>query len=169
VTTPQFFGPASQKFERTTGFNMAQWKGRIMRTVQLPSELPEEDLAAVARFHFPELCETGICRVIGCALLCESYLFAVLKIAKNARAVARKKGRDKIQLDDLDEGISLAGINLPALNVPPAPAVPIPAGRKLGNPVAVKCGRRVTLTAKPSPVPALEAPVRETTPTLQPV
>ncbi|HEX3717108.1 MAG TPA: hypothetical protein VH595_03995 [Verrucomicrobiae bacterium] len=163
IQTPQFFGPAAKNFERTTGFNMAQWQGRIMRRVQLPAELPENDLAAVVLHHFPELDAPCVKRVIGCALVSESYLFAVLKIAKNARAVARKNGREHIQLDDLEAGISLVGIIIPQ-SAPALPAATVPAGRKTENPVAVRRGGRRATT----PIVAMEAPAREVAPTLQP-
>ena len=163
VTTPQFFGPAAQKFERVTGFNMAQWKGRIMRTVQLPAELPEQDLAAIVNHHFPELDEPCVRRVIGCALVSESYLFAVLKISKNARAEARKKGRATILLDDLEAGIALAGIVLPA-QAAAAPAVKIAASRKT-QPIAQS--RRVTSRRSSSeggPLPRSPAPRNNSNP-----
>jgi hypothetical protein len=161
IQTPQFFGPAAQRFERKTGFNMDQWKGRIMRTVTLPTELPEADLAAVVLHHFPNLDESCVKRVIGCALVSESYLFAVLKISKNARAVARENGRENINRDDIEAGISLAGITIPE---PSAPAPTLPAATAPPGRIAAKRGR----PAK-SPVVAMEAPARETAPTLQPV
>jgi hypothetical protein len=161
VTTPQFFGPAAQKFERVTGFNMTQWKGRIMRTVKLPGELPERDLAAIVKHHFPEIDETCVNKVVGCALASESYLFAVLKIAKNARSVARKEGRCNITLDDLNAGISLAGIVLPAQRQSAPPATK--AIDKSQSPIAVKRGTR------PVKAPSMEAPPREITPALETV
>jgi hypothetical protein len=100
-------------------------------------------------------------------------LFAVLKIAKNARAVAKKQGREQIQLDDLEQGIALAGINLPqAAASPAATAASAKPGRKPANPIAVKRGTRPVIASAPAREAApqiLEAPaVRETTLTVQP-
>jgi DNA transposition AAA+ family ATPase len=131
VTTPQFFGPAAHRFEKITGFNLTQWRGRVMRSVQLPAELPQKDLRAVVKIHFADLKESLITMIVSVAMFSDSYLFAVEKISRNARAVAKKNGHADIELPDLEEGIRLAGFNIPAVPPPrvtPPAAKPRPSG-----------------------------------------
>ena len=126
LKTPQFEGAAAQRFQNKTGFNLTQWKARIMRTVSLPEELPSEDLIAVVKHQMPGLRESLARRVVGAALIDSSFMFGVEKIAKNSRAVARKNGRVQITSEDLENGIALAGIRMPGLAgksaLPPAPS-----------------------------------------------
>lgn len=110
VKTPQFFQPAADKFQKTTGFNMAQFEGRIMRQVVLPSALPELDLFAIVKLFFPELSPALAKKIVAAAMGSANYLFTVEKISKNARAVAHKNGHATIQEDDLKKGIALSGI-----------------------------------------------------------
>jgi hypothetical protein len=148
VVTPQFFDRAANKFEKTTGFNLAQFKGRIMRRITLPDSLSQQDLLAVVKIHFPDLRESLAKRIVAAALLSDSYLFAVEKISKNARAVAREHGRTRIELEDLERGIALAGIVAPS---------------------ALKSAPRQTRPAAPAPAPeapALRAPARQVKPSI---
>jgi hypothetical protein len=162
VETPQFIGRAMHKFERTTGFNMAQFKGRVMREIKLPSELPEQDLLAVVNIHFPDLRPSLAKRIVATALLSDSFLFAVEKISKNARAVARENGRTQIGEDDLNAGIALAGITAPASGRLAPAAVTSPPRQQA--PIAVKRGRPST-TSTTSTAP-LAMPTRATTPAM---
>jgi hypothetical protein len=148
VVTPQFYDHASNQFEKVTGFNLAQFKGRIMRDISLPNELPETDLLAVVKIHFPELKESFAKRIVAAALLSDSYLFAVEKIAKNARAVARKNGHATIELEDLESGIGLAGITAPTVRAATT-AAPAPALRFTRAATAVT---RNTMTFTPAPL-----------------
>jgi hypothetical protein len=50
------------------GFAMEQFDERILKTVQLPEELCEADLLAVARIHFPELASEYLQFVVNTAL-----------------------------------------------------------------------------------------------------
>ncbi len=150
VTTPQLLDTASKSYERVTGFNMAQWRGRIMRTVQLPSDLPEADLLAVVKIHFPDLKETYARRIVAAALISESFLFAVEKIAKNARAEARKNGRAQIEFSDLESGIRLAGITVPGLT-PPAALERPPRAIKRADAAPARSVTPPTPAANPAP------------------
>jgi hypothetical protein len=169
VKTPQFVDNAARRFEDTTGFNMAQFRARTMRTVELPKQLPEEDLLAVVNIWMPDLKEAYKKRIVAAALISESYLFAVEKISKNARALADSRGHPQIEQDDLEEGIALAGIVIPAVRqsmTPPTPAaqhnridpLPTPVPRPLVAPkLSSEGGRNIRPAVNPSPMPARDA------------
>jgi DNA transposition AAA+ family ATPase len=165
VTTPQDFAHRAEKFVKHTGFNAAQFTGRTMRTVRLPDALDTADLIAVAKKHFPELSENYLRLIAAKAMQSESYLAAVQQIAKLARYLAKRDNRPEITLEDLDLAIAevIPG-SVPPAPVPALPAAIAPAVRKTANPVAVKRGTRPAA----APVAVLEAPARETSPTLQP-
>lgn len=128
INTPQFLDTAARRFEKVTGWNVAQWRGRLMREVQLPTELSNDDMLAVVKIHFPSLRESFARRIVAAALISESFLFAVEKIARNARAEARKAGRAQIEAADIDAGIRLAGFKLPTVApAKPRDVVPAPA------------------------------------------
>jgi hypothetical protein len=117
LNTPQFAAHAANRFENKTGWNFTQWRARIMRKVALPETLPTGDMLAVVKTHFPQLPDYLALLIVGTAKACGSFLFAVEAIAKNARGVARKNGREEITEEDIDAGIRLAGFS-----AEPAPA-----------------------------------------------
>jgi len=102
VATPQTFERATAKFVKKTGFAMEQFFGRVWGTIQLPDELPREDLIAVARIHFPEVSAEQIELVADLAELSENYLQTVDAVAKRARYIARREGHRRITVSDLE-------------------------------------------------------------------
>src|SRR5580704_2884635 len=68
VCTTQSYLPAKRRFVNKMGFAMEQFDERILKTVQLPEELCEADLLAVARIHFPELASEYLQFVVNTAL-----------------------------------------------------------------------------------------------------
>jgi hypothetical protein len=160
VATPQQLPTAPKSFERVTGFNMAQWRGRIMRSVQLPSELPQSDLMAIVKHHFPSLKEAYAKRIVSAALISDKFIFTIESIAKNARAVARKNGHEQIDLEDLEAGIVHAGINLPK------PAIAAPAPVLKPAPARVESPRQADETPRraATAVQLLPAPARSPQP-----
>jgi hypothetical protein len=165
VTTPQDFKDCVNRFTRATGHNINQFLGRALLTKRLPAELEPGDLIAVAQKHFPDLDADYLKLIAAKAMQSESYLMAVESIARRARFIARREGRDTLALADVETAIEEI---LPASSAParPAPAAAAPAQRK--SPVAVKRGRALTPT--PVAVPALEMPgARETAPALETV
>ncbi|HZM03450.1 MAG TPA: hypothetical protein VFC44_10520 [Candidatus Saccharimonadales bacterium] len=148
VTTPQFKDTAEQTYEKVSGFDMAQWRGRIMRSYRVPKDLPDSDLFAVVATHLPGLKVCYAKRVVGVALLSESFLFAVEKISKNARAEAKKQGRAEVQGPDVERAIVLSGYKLPA---PPAPVEAQPESNDAQSHLDVHAGRR---SRKHPPLPA---------------
>jgi len=51
--TPQSYNSAKRRFVKTTGHAIEQFDERLLKTVDLPTELAEADPLAVAKFHFP--------------------------------------------------------------------------------------------------------------------
>ena len=155
VSTPQTMAHAVGKFTRATGYNFEQWLGRIAHTATLPEALGNQDLLAIARFYGPDLSLLQQKFVVAKAEQKESYIKAVENIISLARWIARRAGREKILLADLE--LAAAGR---MRGQPAAPAIapeePPPAPR----PIATRRGRAITPEA-----PALEMPAaRNTTP-----
>ncbi|MCX6924502.1 MAG: hypothetical protein NT154_14990 [Verrucomicrobia bacterium] len=105
VTTPQTFNAQSSRFVKHTGFNFAQWDGRIAMTVRLPDALGKHDLAAVAKIHFPELGEKQLEAITAAAMYSESYLKAVEDISSRARWIARRRRSDSVAAADIRAAI----------------------------------------------------------------
>lgn len=106
VSTPQSYKQAVNKYLRKTGYAFEQFVGRNKFLVELPTNLSHEDLMAVARVHFPELDEDYLELIAGTAMVSDSYLQAVENIGRRARFIAKRGGRDKIGIDDVDLAIS---------------------------------------------------------------
>lgn len=106
VVTPQTFMPMVNRFVKKTGYAMEQFFGRNYRTIELPDELEQCDLLAVARIHFPELEEDYLALVADYALVSENYLQAVEAIASVARFTARRDGRKRITVADIKAAAS---------------------------------------------------------------
>ena len=90
--TPQAFKGAIDRFVKKTGYDMAQFFGRVFLTATLPEVLSEADLIAVARIHFPGLGENALGYIANEARLSQNYLQAVEAIAHRVRFLANKHG-----------------------------------------------------------------------------
>lgn len=106
VVTPQTFLPAVDRFVRKTGFAMQQFFGRNHRVVQLPGELEEADMIAVAQIHFPEMGDDYLALIADLAGLSENYLQTVEAVAKLARYIARREGHRRITVSDIETAAS---------------------------------------------------------------
>jgi hypothetical protein len=121
VVTPQSYNGAVNRFVKKTGYNIDQFLGREAMRVDLPNELPHEDLIAVARVHFPEADEDLLGLIAAKAMQSESYLKAVENIARRARYNAKKRGGRKITINDVDTAIE--EVMPPAMPAPAAAPV----------------------------------------------
>jgi AAA domain len=106
AVTPQSFLPAVDRFVRKTGFAMQQFFGRTHRVVQLPDELEEADMIAVAQIHFPEMGDEYLALIADLARLSENYLQTVDAVAKLARYIARREGHRRITVSDIETAAS---------------------------------------------------------------
>lgn len=118
--TPQSYHTAKTRFLKATGFAMEQFDERIY-THDLPTELPEADLLAVARVHFSDLSDDHLQFVVQTALATErNYVSDIEKIATRAKYNARKNGRRIPTLIDIKAAI---GEVLPQIGVTTLPLI----------------------------------------------
>jgi hypothetical protein len=86
LATPQFI--VQQKAAEQSGWNSAQFIGRLGHYEPLPLELGLDDLTAVARFVLPEADKTTVRALAAYARTSARYLAAIDTIAKRARYIA---------------------------------------------------------------------------------
>jgi hypothetical protein len=176
VSTPQDYDHAAAKFVKASGFNLAQWTGRIVHQTILPGELEFDDLLAIAKIKCPEL--DGIFQelIAAKALQSENYIMAVEAIGKRARYIARRDGHPETTQADVTLAISEfipASAPAPAAAKPAPAAAPSPAPIRQATCSSVSAERRQIAPgfrsidpAAPPPVPALATPQRQITPAL---
>jgi hypothetical protein len=169
VSTPQDYRHAAEKFVKASGFNLAQWSGRIVHQTTLPCELEFDDLLAIAKIKAPDLDANFQELIAAKALQSENYIMAVEAIGKRARYVARRDGHPQITLDDVTLAIAEvipASAPAPTAASRPAPTAPAsPAPIRQARPAAAARARSIR-PAAPPPAPALEIPQRQITPAL---
>ena len=118
VCTPQSYLPAKRRFVKATGFVMEQFDERVL-TRELPCELSEADLLAVARVHFADLEEEYLRFVVDTVLATErNFVSDVEKIATLANDNAREHGRARPKMVDIEAAIADV---LPTIEQPAAP------------------------------------------------
>lgn len=107
VWTPQTHRDARTRFLKATNFAIEQFDGRILRTVNLPAEIPREDLLAIARIHFrnlpAEYCEYVVSKA---AATERNYCSDVSNIAALAYSNAEDAGRVEPNLGDIKAAIA---------------------------------------------------------------
>src|SRR5439155_13763259 len=86
---------------------MEQFDERILKTVQLPEELSESDLLAVARIHFGDLANDYLRYVVDTVLATErNFVSDIEKIVTLAKDNAREQGRDQPKFADIEAAIA---------------------------------------------------------------
>ncbi len=119
AVTPQSFEAAVSRFVKKTRYTMEQFFGRNFLTRRLPAALPEADLVAVAKIHFPEMDEVTLGYIASEARLSQNYLQAVEGIAKLARWKAARANRS-LGLKDLKAAVAeVLSRDAPADSAPP--------------------------------------------------
>lgn len=107
IATPQGYDGARKRYQKATNYALEQFEERILKTVQLPSELPKEELLAVAKIHFPDLGADYLEYVVACAAATErNYVSDIEKVAALSYDAAREAGRAKPSLKDIEEAIA---------------------------------------------------------------
>lgn len=100
VTTPQF-DTNQALVVNNTGWASEQLDGRIAYRLDLPPRLPESDLAAIAKHHLPNADKQSV------GIICEysryscKYLAGIDAVAKRARFLAKKSGRNDPDKSDI--------------------------------------------------------------------
>jgi hypothetical protein len=107
VCTPQSYLPAKKRFVNATGFAMEQFDERILKTVELPRELSEQDLLAVARIHFSNLREEYLKFVVDQVISTErNFVSDIRKIAVLAYDNAQEAGHKVPMLADIEAAMA---------------------------------------------------------------
>jgi hypothetical protein len=158
ICTPQAFKHSVERFQKWTGYNFAQFLGRIMLNVTLPNELGEADLLAVTKIQGPDIPEKFHRFIVARAMQSEGYLKAIEAVCSRASYIASREGHCAVTLADVELAASEV---MPAA---PAPARPAPsAAPSLRNqPIAAKRSRPIRALA--AVAPALQGPARQTSP-----
>jgi hypothetical protein len=99
ISTPQFL--VTQKAVEKKGWNSAQLTGRISHYEPLPADLSEADLTGVARAVLPESAAKTLRALAVYARSSARYLAAIDSIAKRARYIAMRAGRNEATADDV--------------------------------------------------------------------
>ena len=137
VATPQFDRQCAH-FEKCIKWNAKQIKGRIKLQTLLPSELPVEDLTAVARKMAPHADENSVRRLVGYAQVSDDYLAGIERLTCRAGFFAAKEGRLESSAGDIKRALDEA---MPTLQqTTPAPVKPT---RKRGGSIRVLPSRVV--------------------------
>lgn len=91
---------------RATGYCLEQWEKRLLKTVELPNEIPQEDLLAIARIRLPGVPAKWLKYVVAAASIPERcYTVDVDNIAVHARILASEAGREEITFEDIENGV----------------------------------------------------------------
>lgn len=100
VTTPQF-DFLQKTIVNGTGWASEQLDGRISYRVDLPATLPETDLAAIVKFNLPGADQQIVDGLCDYARSSGKFIAGIEAVAKRARFLAKKTGRDTPNKTDL--------------------------------------------------------------------
>jgi hypothetical protein len=85
-------GDLERRYQRTTGYTLDQWTGRINRVVTLPKELSEDEMLRVARVHSPGQNDLALKDVCHRARKAGSFLKALADVASLAEWKSFQRG-----------------------------------------------------------------------------
>lgn len=105
VATPQFI-ERQRTSEQIAGWNSAQFLGRLGHYESLPRELALDDLMDVAKFVLPEADKPTLRALAAYARTSARYLAAIDTIAKRARYIAGREGRDTASTADVRKAMT---------------------------------------------------------------
>lgn len=105
--TPQDYNSVRARYVKTTGYVLAQFEERVLKTIELPEKLNTSDLLAVAQIHFPRLDSKYLAYVVETVSSTErNFMSDLEKIATLARHNAQESGRATPILSDIKAAIS---------------------------------------------------------------
>jgi hypothetical protein len=160
VSTPQF--SQVQKAVEKSGWNAAQFTGRIKHYEPLPHDLSKEDLMAVAKTVLPEA-DTKVLRALAIyARSSARYLAAIDSISIRARYIAMKAERSAATTDDVRKAMQESVIpsdtrlvsNLGRArgkDLQPADDPQAMPGNRIADSVQPRCG--MDAMGRPEPLP----------------
>jgi hypothetical protein len=136
IGTPQFI-ERQKASDQTSGWNSAQFMGRLSHYEPLPRELELDDLMAVARSVLPEADTRTLRALAAYARTSARYLAAIDAIAKRARYIAGRDGRLTATTDDVRMAMQQSVIPADSKLVAALKSVEKPAGRQSRRGVAM--------------------------------
>lgn len=132
VTTPQFM--QTQKLvEKNTGWNSAQFTGRIALYKRLPNTLPRNELEGVARVRLPGASRDAIEALVIYASNSQKYLGGIKAVADRVLYELEKAGRTKVELLDVMRAIDESVIPSDAAFAEAMNATARPARKRIVN------------------------------------
>lgn len=105
VTTPQFVR-CQRNIEKKTGWTSEQFRGRLKRFVSLPTDLPQDELESVARFHLPKASTATIRLLAGHAKATTTSVSGIVNAIDSARYEAEQRGSDSVTFEDVERAIA---------------------------------------------------------------
>jgi hypothetical protein len=151
--TPQLYTPGLTSYLKKTGYVMDQWIGRRCIKRELPEQLPDEDLYAVARFHFPLLADDPdyLEVIVRRAIVSPNYLQFMPALAARLEWIMERDGHACISSKLLKSAMNDI--------MPAAPEKPQPDDSQ-----PAKHSPAIKRATRPAAIPALEALARQVTP-----
>lgn len=105
VTTQQFLQCAQQAGEQVN-WNWRQWRRRVKRFKVLPECNSDSDLTLVAKKLLPGATNSAIKLAVGYSKLRKLDVSGLGDIGEEAKLVAQRAGREKVQFEDIDCAIN---------------------------------------------------------------
>lgn len=105
ISCPHFYTNQSRT-EKLTGWNSAQFIGRIGHVERLPDALPREDLMDVAGAVLPQGSRRMHLKLAVYAEVSKKHLASIEAVATRARWLAQKQGRDAVTEADIDTALN---------------------------------------------------------------
>jgi hypothetical protein len=113
MATPQTYEVQETRFQRTTGYNLDQFTGRIALDKHLPEMISQGDLMAVARHHCGAVSQSVLDILVGAAMAAPNYVGAINNLASRALWISQRRGARAIALEDVRQAVS----EVPGLSV----------------------------------------------------
>lgn len=154
VWTPQTHHITRSRFLKATNYAIEQFDGRILRTVNLPTEIPREDLLAIARIHFrtlPERLREVFSEYVVCSVAPteRNYCSDVSNIAVLTFCAAEGAGRKVPTLEDLKAAIADVLPAVPELREAPSKRQPRKAVSAPAQPLGTGFAASMQAPCKP--------------------
>ena len=140
VSTPQFDRQCAH-FEKGIGWNAKQIKGRVKLQRLLPSELPVEDLAAVARKMVPAASAAQLEGLVGFAQGSDDYLAGIERLVCRATFFANRDGQQTFTNAHLQRALQEAMLTLQAADPVPTSPQKRPSRKARAMPLKAVCNR----------------------------
>lgn len=152
ISTHQFSSD-QRRVEETTGWASEQFIGRIGHFQQLPAEVPESDLRAVASFHLPEGDSKSHDMLVDFAMVSKRSVAGIALVVDRARFEARKAGQKAVTLAHIKRVIECYALPSDSalserINSNKRPRATFPAERETVKPQPT-AGRRQTKLSQP--------------------